>query len=53
MFNKNLTGNVQFCNQYRHKDQPDKWDLEQIAWKIDPDKKKKGEIGFLPPSKED
>jgi len=42
---------VESCTMYRNKTQPTQYELEKIAWMIDP--KPKGKAGFKPPEPTD
>ena len=46
----NIIDTIEECSAYRDKNQPSEYQLEKIAWEIDP--KKKGAAGFKPPEKE-
>lgn len=43
---KRVRGQIVKCSGYRHKNQPDSWQLEKIAWIITTDPK--GKVGFRP-----
>lgn len=38
------------CNGYKHKNEPDLWEMKKIAWRIASDRKAK-KIGFFAPEK--
>jgi hypothetical protein len=41
-----VTTNTYRCNAYRHKNQPDIYNLKEVAWIVTPDPK--GKVGFRP-----
>jgi hypothetical protein len=47
-----ITEPVVRCTVYRSHNQPDRYDLEKIAWLVNTDKKS-GKVGFEPPKKEE